>query len=771
MRRAGLLVGLSAVVLAPIVTLAAAVAVVDANTFKPSLIAAALSATGRALTIDGDVRFSRSLWPTIEADEVKLANLPGGSRPDMVRVERIAVELSIPALLQRRIEISQLILIGPNILFEQVDGQPNWRFDLPAGAPTKSAAPTVSGTPFQLRIRNAQVRNGMVTWHLPSRTKVLGIRTLNVQHKADGGPLQAAGVFVYSDNEPFKLSASATPTGGWAGPWKTRLEFAAFDTTAVATGTMDTAGRYDLQVEARAGAVEQLNALLPEMDLPAVHQATLSTRIGNGEQPGDLPVVGATRLRFIDADVHGRLPGLKLGASDVAIDAPGGTATWTTTGEFSGQAFNLSGTTGVPLHPDQPASVAIDLVLKAVASGGKGGIGSLGLKGRVALRALSFEGLDAIATLATPALAALRPVLAPGLPALTDLHLVGHLALPAKKGSVAISGGKLTSRQGDLEGDATLGLGPNLVVTAKLRAGKLDVDAMLTAFGIDPSPPTLRPGPTGPLISDAPLPWAILRGPTLDVTGAIGALSYLGQTWDGVDVAVQLKGGRLARAALKLAAGGNPVSLSVTADATAQLTPVSLTVDAPALPLALVARTAGLPGRVNGSARVKAELKAAGTSLHDLAGSLNGTVSLAAVGGNLTNAAFIQLTAPSLAALGIKVPPQGDTALRCLGVAATFNKGVGRLAPIALETTYLSLAGTGQIDLGHETLALRLEPLAAISGSRVSVPVVVEGPFRAIEGRLDADGVDKIGMLLNAWFGGDESVACENAGLVPKRPD
>ena len=98
-------------------------------------------------------------------------------------------------------------------------------------------------------------------------------------------------------------------------------------------------------------------------------------------------------------------------------------------------------TTGVPLHPDQPASVAIDLVLKAVASGGKSGIGSVGLKGRVALRALAFEGLDAVATLATPALAALRPVLAPGLPALTDLHLVGHLALPAKKALSRSAGG------------------------------------------------------------------------------------------------------------------------------------------------------------------------------------------------------------------------------------------------------------------------------------------------------------------------------------------
>ncbi len=769
-RRAWWLTGLAASILVPAAGLAVVVVMLDPNVFKPALIAAVQDAVGRTLSIDGDVRLSRSLWPTIEASDVKLANLPGGSRPEMARAERIAVELSIPALLRHRIEIARLTLVGPNILFEQVNGQPNWRFDLSRSAPAAPSPAAASGTPFELRIRNARVQNGMVTWRLPARTKVVGIRVLDVQHHADGGPVEAAGVFVYSDNKPFSLNVSALPTAGFAGPWNTQFNFAAFDTTASATGTIDTAGRYDLQVEARAGALEKLNALLPEMRLPAMHAATLSTRIGNGKQPGDLPVIGATRLHFVDADIGSRVPGLKLGAFDIAIDKPGGTATLAGTGEFATQGFSVSGTTGVPVHPDEPASLPIDLAVKAVIHGGKGATGSLALKGKVALRTLAFQGLDAAVTLATPALAALRPVLSPGLPALTEMRFSGHVVLPAKAASVAFTAAKLSSRQGDLEGGGTLGLGPGLAVAAKLQAGTLDLDAMLEAFGIDPSPPTLRQGPGRPLISDAPLPWAMLRGPTLDVTGAIGTLTYLGQAWQGVDLALQLKDGHMQRAALTLASAGGPVALSMTADATAKAVPVSLNLDAPALPLALVARTAGLPGRVSGTARVQVRLKATGASLHDLAASLTGTASLAAVGGQLTNAAFVQLTGPSLVALGIKVPAEGDTVLRCLGLTAAFDKGVGRLAPIALETTYLSLEGTGQVDLAHETVALRLEPLAAVSGSRVSVPVVVEGPFRGITGRLDADGLDKIGLLLNAWFGDGESVACVNAGLVPKRP-
>ena len=105
--------------------------------------------------------------------------------------------------------------------------------------------------------------------------------------------------------------------------------------------------------------------------------------------------------------------------------------------------------------------------------------------------------------------------------------------------------------------------------------------------------------------------------------------------------------------------------------------------------------------------------------------------------------------------------------LRCLGIGGAFRIGVAQLRTIALETTYLSLQGAGQVDLGRETVAFRLYPLAQVSGSPVSVPVVVEGPFHGISGRLDANAFDKLGILFSASFGGDHQTACADAGLVP----
>ena len=139
--------------------------------------------------------------------------------------------------------------------------------------------------------------------------------------------------------------------------------------------------------------------------------------------------------------------------------------------------------------------------------------------------------------------------------------------------------------------------------------------------------------------------------------------------------------------------------------------------------------------------------------------------------GSLSNAALIELASASLQALGIEVPAQGETAIRCFGIVGSFNAGVGRFRTIALDTSYLQLDGAGQVDLGAETVALKLHPLARISGSSVSVPVVVEGPLRAPNGRLDASGLDQLGLLTDGWFGGDQPQTCSDAGLAPPPTD
>ena len=743
----------------------------DPNDYKPQLVQALSEAAGRAVAVNGPVRIGWSLQPSVEVTDVTLANLPGGSRPDLAHVETIRAELSLSALLRREIEVTRLTLIGPNILFEQVGGKPNW-FSAPAapaastGGPAQPAA--AGGQGPKVRIRVVHIQNGMITARFPARTKVVGVRSLDLVQPTEGGPVDLTAVLVYSDFKPFDLHVSAQPSGGLHDPWTVAVKASAFDTNAAATGTVDLDGPFDLQVEATAGALEKLNAILPEMRLPPLHGVTLSTHIKNGPALGALPVFGATKLHVASADLGAIAPGLVLGAADVTLPAAGRVATVSATGRFAKQAFTLAGTVGVPTHLDGRSSIPVDLKAQAVAGAkdAAGAQGSLVLKGAVAVDTLTFDGLDGVVGLRTPALAALRPLVSQGLPALSDVRLDGRVLVPADRRSVAFKGAKLFSQQGDVAGDFTLGLRDTLAIDGKLTSPRMDLDAMIAAFGVALPPAPGLAGTAGPTISTAPLPWALLRGPAIDLSASVAALSFQGEVWKNVAFALTLKGGRLVAGPVSLSLPNGPLRLSLTVDAGSEAVPIGLTLQAPGVPLSLVARYAGLPGPMQGAVAIDAQLRAAGHSPHEIAASLSGPVSATLVDGRMTNAAFIMLTAASLDALGIKVPPQGETALRCMGLVGAFSKGVGLFKTIALDTTWLQLDGGGEVDFGKETVAFKLRPMARVSGASVAVPVVVEGPFHAVRGRLDADGLDKLGLFLDALFGGDRSTACVDAGLT-----
>ena len=150
-----------------VVGVVAAALLVDPNDYRDRLVSAVQDATGRTLTLGSELRLTRSLWPTLTASDVSLSNLAGGSRPQMVHVERIEGQLSLLSLLRREIDVMTLTLIGPNILFEQVNGAPNWVFSsaapsasvLSSATPSASvAAPAATETPFQLRVRAAHPR-------------------------------------------------------------------------------------------------------------------------------------------------------------------------------------------------------------------------------------------------------------------------------------------------------------------------------------------------------------------------------------------------------------------------------------------------------------------------------------------------------------------------------------------------------------------------------------------------------------------------------------
>ena len=118
-----------AVILVLVVGLVIYLKSIDFNDYKPQIQAAVQEATGRTLAIDGDIKLSISFHPALEIDGVHLSNAAGGSRANMVDVERLELELSLWPLLAGNVYVERLILVRPDILLETLsDGSENWVF-------------------------------------------------------------------------------------------------------------------------------------------------------------------------------------------------------------------------------------------------------------------------------------------------------------------------------------------------------------------------------------------------------------------------------------------------------------------------------------------------------------------------------------------------------------------------------------------------------------------------------------------------------------------
>jgi uncharacterized protein involved in outer membrane biogenesis len=336
---------------------------------------------------------------------------------------------------------------------------------------------------------------------------------------------------------------------------------------------------------------------------------------------------------------------------------------------------------------------------------------------------------------------------------------------------LVVTSAKLTSQQGDLAGDVTVGVGRPVTLTGKLRSTKLDVDGLLKASGIgQQAVDEPARSASGPLISNTPLPWQSLRGAAIDLAVDVDTMTFQKQPLHGLAMAMTLKDSRLNVGRLTLALPAGPLEASLMVDASGDSAPLNVTLHAPGIPLSLIAHYAGLPDEPSGALQVDTKLQSAGRSPHEIAGSLNGPLNATMIGGKMSNAALIALASASLQALNIEVPARGETDIHCFGLIGVFKNGVGRFETIAVSSTWLDVAGSGEFDLNAETAAFKLHPIAQITGSPVAVPVVVDGPFRSLQGRLDASGLDQVGLFIDGLFGGDKPATCSDAGLVAPQP-
>jgi AsmA protein len=161
-----LLIGLGIFFVVVIVLAIIVPMVIPTAFYRDRLVAAVEASTGRALRISGPVKLSLLPGIAIQANDVGLANIPGGTAPEMATLAKLDIGISLLSLIGGDVEISHFVLTDPVIHLEVTqDGRENWKFRQPEQPEQPQSVPQPHPRrPWQLRADDVKLVNGAVDY-------------------------------------------------------------------------------------------------------------------------------------------------------------------------------------------------------------------------------------------------------------------------------------------------------------------------------------------------------------------------------------------------------------------------------------------------------------------------------------------------------------------------------------------------------------------------------------------------------------------------------
>ena len=771
----GVLIGLAALVLVIVAAGAIGWASFDPNAWKPRIAAAVKRATGRDLALNGRLALIPGVTPGISADNVALANIAGGSRPEMATVQRLELRVALLPLLSHRVVIEGLTLVRPDILLERnAAGTPNWIFRPEVPAETRPpATPTAPRTPTRIALRAMRIENGRAAWRdRQGHLAVVEIPHLDATSPSDSAPLHLAGDLA-AHGVPIALTADTGPldallAGKAAPPWLTKLTLAALGGHLDLAGTPVASaqpGEFALTLDGAMPDLGQLNRLFPHARLPPLHDFALSLKLVKGSSP--VPEITALKLHLGAADLSGTVPELRVQSLDLADAAMDQPAQLDFHGTYRTVPVTLAGRFGPAAALSVPAGKPFAVDLDGTVAGA-----TLALKGGVATPR-RLAGIDIRLSGKAPDLSALTPIAGRQLPALRDVSFSARLG--DRPGGFALSDLALSSAQGDLSGGLEFsGQGGRRSVRADLAAKRLDLDGLQAVLPAPPpAPPPVQPAPpaagpaaapvaSGParVIPDTQLPIEALRSDDADLRLTIAALRAGGVDYRDVAAHLVLAGGHLMVAPVSADTPGGAAQGALEIDAAKPSPSVGVMVHAPELALAPLLAALHLPGDAGGTAMLDVDLHGNGTTPRALAATAEGRFGIAMVNGEVDNALITRLFGKVLSSAHLPAELAGHTDVRCFALRLDATHGIAKVSAFTLDTSRLGVTGTGTVDLADEGLALQLRPVLRLGGNGIAVPVRVTGTLAAPQAALDTMSDGRVGAVIGALSGAGQAESC-----------
>ncbi len=155
----------------------------DWNAYKPEIGEAVRKATGRDLTIGGDIELSLFPQLAFSVGDVSISNAPGMPTPEMLSLKSVSGRIDLFPLLKRDVIVESFVLREPVVNLEvDEQGRPNWRFEGTDEQPKaangeRHEAP--GGLPFnRLQLGDVRIDNGQVSYVNASTGQALQARDI-----------------------------------------------------------------------------------------------------------------------------------------------------------------------------------------------------------------------------------------------------------------------------------------------------------------------------------------------------------------------------------------------------------------------------------------------------------------------------------------------------------------------------------------------------------------------------------------------------------------
>jgi AsmA protein len=715
-------------------------ATLDIERFRPRIIAAVENATGRSLGF-GTMQLSLGLTPSVVLRDVRLANLPGGSRPDMLTVGEAEVAIALLPLVTGRLVVNRVLLHAPDILLEEVNGAPNWLFR-PRTTAQPGAAPAGPRRDTLPEIGTVAIREARLNFPGAPAGGVTVDRIDGSGH----GNLALSGTLRWGQI-PVTFNAEAGPLArllGAPGPaWPLRLRAELGGARLQAEGELReprgmSGYRFDITADLPdpAALATQLGRPLAPLGAISLRGRLLGDGTGLPRAENFTVTMGPTRLPTM----------LALSQVTLRIPAPDQPAQISLRGERAGQAFSIDGQIG-------PLAAALEGgALSMALTGEHRGI-TAGLRGTVAQPRVG-TGARLEISLAEPALGSLRAVLAE-----RGAFFADGLALSdiAAEGPLVVGGGSLN-----------LGRNPRPRLEGQLTLQRLDVDAIRAVLSAPTPTQSVAPAvPTAPeaaaparadtrVIPNLPLDFSRLTMAEADLRLAIDTLRLDGRDLRQVESYTLLADGRARIDPLALTLPGGRVTLRAAADGSQPLPQMQVSARGDALDIAALLQGFGITPPLSGRGEIDLDLRGQGVDTRAWAASSIGHIGLA-----LTDGRVQQRLLAGLLPRDAQGQP-GEVGIACFAARFDVVAGIAQARALYADGGLGRINGQGQISLRDESLALRLNTdlrlqIPGTSGLRVRAPVPVTGVLGAP--RFESSGL--LGQGLNQVIGN------ANAGTGP----